>query len=103
MRHQVILPDQEGLNTTLTVRHHRIVYEGNWSSCASIFGVVTRSDKRRCGSVRTALERLFDRMHEEETIFSALIPFHVGFYRKFGYENVYQASNLRVPVTVFFM
>ena len=62
-------------------------------------GIGTEPEYRRHGCVRAVLEKTLPRGREFGTGISLLHPFSFPYYRKFGYERIYDTVQARMPIT----
>lgn len=67
---------------------------------AGIGDVATYPEARGTGSIRQLFQAIFKDLHENGTELSYLAPFSQIFYRKFGYENLFNNQELRFPKLV---
>ncbi|MEG0255723.1 GNAT family N-acetyltransferase [Vagococcus sp.] len=67
---------------------------------AGIGDVATYPEARGTGSIRLLFETIFNDLHENKTEVSYLAPFSQPFYRKFGYENVFDYEETRIPAEI---
>jgi predicted acetyltransferase len=65
---------------------YQIAFDGHTVGMSGIGGVSTLPPYRRKGMIRACFEHAFAEMREQKQLFSALYPFSVMYYRKFGYE-----------------
>lgn len=69
--------------------------------CAAVGGVASRPEARGNGSVRLIFEHLMKNAQDDGFVVSALHPFSVDFYRKFGYEPLGNVINAEIPFASF--
>ena len=78
--------------------HHRFTarFEGHDVALVGIGGVVTDPVARGQGYVRKLFEKYLPVLYDEGYVFSALYPFSHAFYRKFGYELVFEQRRVEL-------
>lgn len=69
----------------LTVRK-KLRYEGKWITCQELHKVGSLPEVRGKGVVRRMMEEVLREYKAAGDLFSTLIPFSFGFYRKYGFE-----------------
>ena len=83
--------------SALTSFRFEMTYEGSYTGMSGIAGVATLPEERRRGHVRRLFEAAFAQMRERGHTWSALYPFSFPYYRKFGYELVYDEDEYEIP------
>lgn len=63
-----------------------------------ISSVCTWPEYRRQGIAKKLMYRTLEEMNKQNQTISYLHPFHVGFYRKLGWELAFEKHNLTIPI-----
>ncbi len=79
---------------------YQVTINGQIMGMSGIGDVATYPEARGLGSIRLLFEAIFNDLHENGTELSYLAPFSQSFYRKFGYENVFDFEEIRIPANV---
>jgi predicted acetyltransferase len=67
---------------------------------SGIGDVASYPETRGSGGIRNIFSAIFNDLHENGTELSYLAPFSQPFYRKFGYETVFDSEEIRIPKAV---
>lgn len=76
---------------------YQVTINGQVMGMSGIGDVATYPEARGTGSIRLLFEAIFNDLHEKGTELSYLAPFSQTFYRKFGYENIFDYDEIRIP------
>lgn len=76
---------------------YQVTINGQVMGMSGIGDVATYPEARGTGSIRLLFEAVFNDLHEKGTELSYLAPFSQTFYRKFGYENIFDYDEIRIP------
>ena len=76
-------------------------YGNSKLKCATIGGVASRPESRRMGGVRLTFDAVFENAINNGCHISALHPFSIAYYRKFGYEVVFRYITARCTFKAF--
>lgn len=76
---------------------YQVTINGQVMGMSGIGDVATYPEARGTGSVRLLFEAIFNDLREKGTELSYLAPFSQTFYRKFGYENIFDYDEIRIP------
>lgn len=76
---------------------YQVTINGQVMGMSGIGDVATYPEARGTGSIRLLFEAIFNDLHEKGTELSYLAPFSQSFYRKFGYENIFDYDEIRIP------
>lgn len=76
---------------------YEVTINGQTMAMAGIGDVATYPEARGSGGIRQLFEAIFKDLHEKGTELSYLAPFSQAFYRKFGYETVFDYEEIRIP------
>ncbi len=94
--------DNKTLMADIEIEHRTCFFGKNKLSCAAVGGVASKPEFRNKGAVRKIFESLFnDEKYNNNADISILYPFSAAYYRKFGYESVGRAVEIRVPFAEF--
>ena len=67
---------------------------------SGIGDVASYPEARGTGGIRNIFKAIFEDLHEKGTELSYLAPFSQAFYRKFGYETVFDFEEIRIPASI---
>lgn len=67
---------------------------------SGIGDVASYPEARGTGGIRHIFEAIFNDLHEKGTELSYLAPFSQAFYRKFGYETIFDFEEIRIPASI---
>lgn len=76
----------------------QVMINGKSLHMGGISSVCTWPEYRRQGIAKKLMYRTLEEMDKHEQIISYLHPFHVGFYRKLGWELAFEKHNLTIPI-----
>lgn len=94
--------DNKTLMADMEIEHRACIFGKNKLSCAAVGGVASKPEFRNKGAVRKIFESLFnEEIFNNNAEISILYPFSAAYYRKFGYETVGRAVEVKVPFTEF--
>jgi predicted acetyltransferase len=93
--------DQGRLVSELVNHTFEMRFDGHWLPTSGVGGVATYPEARGKGCIRAIYEKLLPQMVADGTVFSYLFPFSQAFYRRFGYECVYQNSRCTFEIEAF--
>lgn len=79
--------EEEKLISKVNVVPFQSIIANQTFSMGGVAGVATYPEKRRNGSVTRLLSHALKEMRQKGQVVSYLHPFHIGFYRRFGWEN----------------
>lgn len=77
-----------------------VTIKGQAMKMAGIGDVATYPEARGTGGIRNIFQTIFKDLHDNGTELSYLAPFSQPFYRKFGYEIVFNSEEVRIPKAV---
>ena len=77
-----------------------VTINGQVMKMAGIGDVATYPEARGTGGIRNIFNAIFKDLYENGTELSYLAPFSQPFYRKFGYETVFDSEEIRIPKAV---
>ena len=87
--------DDDGtLFAEMGVIDHTMYFSGHEVKSAGIGGVASLPHYRHNKGIRKVFEYVFDKMQEDDQVFSMLFPFSFSYYNKFGYETVYRKMEM---------
>lgn len=90
--------DKNKVQSMLSVVDFNVYFEKNIVRYGGIAGVSTLPEFRRMGKFRETMKYALTYMKEHNMILSGLAPFKCEFYRKFGYEWVYNWKIISVSL-----
>lgn len=77
-----------------------VTIKGQVMKMSGIGDVASYPETRGSGGIRNIFSTIFNDLHENGTELSYLAPFSQPFYRKFGYETVFDSEEIRIPKAV---
>ncbi|MGF2054966.1 GNAT family N-acetyltransferase [Vagococcus fluvialis] len=77
-----------------------VTIKGQVMKMSGIGDVASYPETRGSGGIRNIFSTIFKDLHENGTELSYLAPFSQPFYRKFGYETVFDSEEIRIPKAV---
>ncbi|MDR2277152.1 MAG: GNAT family N-acetyltransferase [Vagococcus sp.] len=77
-----------------------VTIKGQVMKMSGIGDVASYPETRGSGGIRNIFSAIFNDLHENGTELSYLAPFSQPFYRKFGYETVFDSEEIRIPKAV---
>lgn len=77
-----------------------VTIKGQVMKMSGIGDVASYPETRGSGGIRNIFSAIFNDLHENGTELSYLAPFSQPFYRKFGYEIVFDSEEIRIPKAV---
>lgn len=77
-----------------------VMIKGEVMKMAGIGDVATYPEARGSGGIRNIFNAIFKDLYDNGTELSYLAPFSQPFYRKFGYETVFDSEEIRIPKAV---
>ena len=77
-----------------------VTIKGQVMKMSGIGDVASYPETRGSGGIRNIFSTIFKDLHENDTELSYLAPFSQPFYRKFGYETVFDSEEIRIPKAV---
>lgn len=77
-----------------------VTIKGQVMKMSGIGDVASYPETRGSGGIRNIFSTIFNDLHENGTELSYLAPFSQPFYRKFGYEIVFDSEEIRIPKAV---
>jgi predicted acetyltransferase len=78
----------------------KVTIKGQVMKMSGIGDVASYPETRGSGGIRNIFSAIFNDLHENGTELSYLAPFSQPFYRKFGYETVFDSEEIRIPKAV---
>lgn len=73
-------------------------FDGNTVGMGGVGGIASRAEDRNSGNVRGLMASALNEMRERGDVFSVLVPFSFGYYRKFGYEACMTLTRVAAPL-----
>lgn len=77
-----------------------VTIKGQVMKMSGVGDVASYPEARGSGGIRNIFSAIFNDLHENGTELSYLAPFSQPFYRKFGYETVFDSEEIRIPKAV---
>ncbi|MFW7363358.1 GNAT family N-acetyltransferase [Vagococcus fluvialis] len=77
-----------------------VTIKGQVMKMSGIGDVASYPETRGSGGIRNIFSTIFKDLHENGIELSYLAPFSQPFYRKFGYETVFDSEEIRIPKAV---
>ncbi|MFW3578886.1 GNAT family N-acetyltransferase [Vagococcus fluvialis] len=77
-----------------------VTIKGQVMKMSGIGDVASYPETRGSGGIRNIFSTIFNDLHENGIELSYLAPFSQPFYRKFGYETVFDSEEIRIPKAV---
>ncbi|MFW8054168.1 GNAT family N-acetyltransferase [Vagococcus fluvialis] len=74
-----------------------VIIMGQKMQMSGIGDVASYPEARGTGGIRNIFQMIFKDLYEKGTELSYLAPFSQAFYRKFGYETVFDSQEIRIP------
>lgn len=96
-----VLENDQDISSQMIVYPFEVNVHGHKMKMAGIGDVATYPEARGTGSIRQLFQEIFKDLYENGTELSFLAPFSQVFYRKFGYENLFNNQELRFPKSTF--
>lgn len=93
--------DEGDLQSTLLIRPYEIFLHGKSIKMGGIGDVASYPEARGQGNVRNLFNETLKVMKEQKMLLSYLAPFSYRFYRKFGYELVFEERQYTIKPTEF--
>lgn len=91
--------EQDQLCSQLLLHDFEFMLQGKPVLGSGVASVSTWPEYRRHGYVAKLLQQSFEFMRSKNQVVSALHPFSVSFYRKFGYELLSQRVKNTIPIS----
>ncbi len=79
---------------------YQVMIKDKVMKMAGIGDVASYPEVRGNGGIREIFSTIFEDLHEKGVELSYLAPFSQAFYRKFGYETVFDFEEMRIPKAV---
>ena len=76
-----------------------VFIQGKTFKMGGVAGVATWPEFRRKGHVKELLRTSLEEMKRQGQVVSFLHPFSIPFYRKYGWELLFEQKNSKIPVT----
>lgn len=76
-----------------------VFIQGKIFKMGGVAGVATWPEFRRKGHVKELLRKSLEEMKKQGQVISFLHPFSIPFYRKYGWELIFEQKISRIPVT----
>lgn len=89
------------LTSALIIFPFEVYYHGTILKMGGIGNVTSYPEVRGKGSVRQLMEKALKEMKEQGMVLSYLSPFSYNFYRKFGYEVVFEKRQYNISPDAF--
>lgn len=90
-----------GKVTSQVINHpYEVMINGQVMTSAGIVDVASYPERRGTGSITRLFEYAFKDLYERGTELSYLAPFSQPFYRKFGYEMIFDIEETYIPTHV---
>lgn len=94
--------DNKTLMADMEIENRTCFFGSGKLTCAAVGGVASKPEYRNRGSIRSIFNALFNNdEYRRGAEISLLYPFSIAYYKKFGYESVGGAIELKVPFTEF--
>lgn len=77
-----------------------VIIKGEIMKMSGIGDVASYPETRGSGGIRNIFSAIFNDLYKNGTELSYLAPFSQPFYRKFGYETVFDSEEIRIPKAV---
>ena len=91
--------DNGNLAAKLSIIPLEVFIHNQTYSMGGIAGVATWPEYRRNGHVKQLLKEALQEMKREGQVLSFLHPFSIPFYRKYGWELIFEQNKTKIPIS----
>jgi len=95
------IKDKGQLMTAVTCLPYEVNFFGHKIPMAGIANVMSAPEYLKNNGIDTLMAQAFKDMYEEGTVLSYLGPFSYDYYRRFGYEQVFEHARIEMPFEEF--
>jgi len=89
------------LMTSVTCLPFTVNFFGRLFKMAGIGNVMSAPEYLQSNGIDSLMRQAFEDMHQNNVTLSYLGPFSYDYYRRFGYEQVFENKNIRIPFAKF--
>lgn len=95
------LKEDEQLMTSVTCIPFRVNFFGRKFNMAGIGNVMSAPEYLGRDGITNLMKQAFNDMYENKVTLSYLGPFSYDYYRRFGYEQVFESLQIKIPFEKF--